>query len=317
MSTRPPPPLTPGRILYLAWHQPLADIRRSLREGGPVNQWRTAQGRHEMERAAARMPPVPAPSAGAPEVCFLTGKRFWYQTAFCAASLARVAPGAVRPVFHDDGTLDRHIQEEAARIFPGSSVITAPEIEARLEASLPVARFPTLRAHRQTFILLRKLTDIHAGRTGWRLFLDSDMLFFRRPAAVLDWLATPRTPLHMLDVKNAYGYPDALLSALGGHPIPPLVNTGILGLPSHGLDWDKLEHWDRTLLGQHGSSYYMEQALVALSLAGRSLEQLPADDYRLMPGDDECRTPTAVLHHYVDLSKRGYFRLAWRHVLTS
>jgi hypothetical protein len=43
----------------------------------------------------------------------------------------------------------------------------------------------------------------------------------------------------------------------------------------------------------------------------------PANDYRVMPTEAECRAPTAVLHHYVDTSKRGYFRHAWRHALAA
>jgi hypothetical protein len=60
--------------------------------------------------------------------------------------------------------------------------------------------------------------------------------------------------------------------------------------------------------------YYQEQALVALMLAGHDAQCLPSRDYLLLPDEAECRRPTAALHHYVDLSKRGYFRHAWRHV---
>lgn len=305
--------MTPGRLLYLLYHRPIATLRQSAREGGPVNQWITAANRRAMVRAATALAPRPAPPDGAPEVCFLTGKRLWYQTAFCAASLDRVSGGAVRPVFFDDGSLDPATLAEIARVFPGGRIVTAGEIATRLDTHLPAARFPTLREHRKKFILLRKITDIHAGHAGWRLFLDSDMLFFRRPVAVLDWLAQPDVPIHMLDVQNAYGYSDAVLSALAGHPIPGLINTGLLGLPSHELDWERLEHWNRTLLERHGSSYFMEQALVALSLANRPIRRLASDDYRLLPDEAECRRPTSVLHHYVDLSKQGYFRYAWRH----
>jgi hypothetical protein len=218
----------------------------------------------------------------------------------------------LRATFFDDGTFDSEMRDECARLFPGTRIETAAEIEARLETHLPAQRYPTLRAHRRSFILLRKLTDIHAGHDGWRLFLDSDMLFFRRPSELLAWLAAPASPLHMLDVRNAYGYSDEILGALCGRPIPALINTGILGLSSRELDWDKLEYWDHTLLERHGSSYYMEQALAALSLAGHQTIRLPATDYLLLPSEDEARRPTAVMHHYVDLAKRGYFRHAWR-----
>jgi hypothetical protein len=67
-----------------------------------------------------------------------------------------------------------------------------------------------------------------------------------------------------------------------------------------------------TLIGRHGTSYYLEQALAALLLAGQSTQPLPVADYRLLPSESECIAPTAILHHYVAESKRGYFRHAWR-----
>jgi hypothetical protein len=312
----PAPALTPGRIVYLGWHKPLAEIRRSFREGGPLSQWRTARGREEMKRAAAQLPPVPPPPAGAPEIHFLTGQRFWFQTAFCFWSLCHHAGRPLRAVIYDDGTLDATLRAECARLFPGARVVTAAEIEARLDTHLPTADFPTLRARRRNYPNLRKLTDVHAGEVGWRLVLDSDMIFFQRPAALLAWLDAPTRPLHMADVQDAYGYSPALLCALAGAPIPHLLNVGVCGLRSDGINWKQLEDWNRRLIEAEGTSYYEEQALTALMLAGRDAECLPAADYRLMPGDAECRSPTAVLHHYVDLSKRGYFRQAWRHCLS-
>jgi hypothetical protein len=317
MSTPSPSSFTPGRLVYLGWYQPLAAIRRSFREGGPLNQWRTACGRQEMEQAAARLPPLSPPAADAPEICFLTGRRFWFQTAFCFWSLCRHAGRPLRAVIYDDGSLDAARREECMRVFPGARLVTAAEIETRLDLHLPAARFPTLRARRLAYPNLRKLTDVHAGGRGWRLVLDSDMIFFRRPDALLAWLDAPSRPLHMADVQDAYGYSPALLRSLAGGPVPSRINVGICGLRSDAIDWDRLEYWNRSLIAAEGLSYYEEQALTALMLAGGEAECLPAADYRLMPGPAECRRPTAVLHHYVDLSKRGYFREAWRQVETA
>lgn len=286
-----------------------------MREGGPWRQWATRRGRLQMIAAARRLPPVPAPAADAPEIAYLTGRRFWYQTAFCAWSLRRAAGRDFSFVFHDDGTFDDELSAEAQRLFPGCRIVTARDTEAGLDLHLPAARFPALRGQRRTYLHLRKLTDFHAGREGWRAVLDSDMLFFRRPDALLAWLAAPDRPIHLVDVHNAYGYPDSTLAELAGGPVPVRVNVGICGLRSEGLDWNRIESWCARLLAAHGTSYYLEQALIALILAGQPALRLPANDYRLMPDDAECRHPTAVLHHYVDLSKRGYFRHAWKKVI--
>lgn len=300
-----------GRLLYWLWHKPRATVARSRREGGPVQQWRDACGRHAMITAARTLPPGPTPP-GASEVHFLTGRHFWYQTAFCAWSLARAAHRPLAPVFVDDGTIDDAFIRESTRVFPGSRVERASELESRLEAHLPREKFPALREQRRRYLHLRKLTDVHAGQHGWRLVLDSDLLFFRQPEALLRWLEQPAAPVHMVDVKDSYGYPAETLRELAGRPLPARLNVGILGLQSETIDWEKIEWWCAQLLARHGTSYYLEQALVALLLADAAALPLPPTDYVVLPSAVECRAPRAAMHHYVDLSKRGYFRHAWR-----
>jgi hypothetical protein len=265
-----------------------------------------------MMAAAARLAPVPAAPADASEVCLLTGRRFWYQTAFCFWSLCKHAGRPLRAAFFDDGTFDDSLRAECARLFPGARLVEARQIEAVLDEHLPVARFPTLRARRLAYPNLRKLTDVHAGAHGWRLVLDSDMLFFRRPDLLLAWLDAPAHPLHMVDVKDAYGYSQALMERIVGVPIPPRLNVGLCGLRSDELNWDQLESWCLRLQDAEGTSYFQEQALAAMWLAGRECVVAPPADFVLMPDEHEARQPHAVMHHYVDLSKRGYFRHAWK-----
>jgi hypothetical protein len=307
-----------GRLAYKLWHEPRAALARSRREGGPLEQWRDARGRDAMVAAAAHLPPTPPADPTSTPVCFLTGRRFWYQTAFCCWTLQRHAGRALQPVFIDDGTFDADLRRECQRLFPGCVIQGADDIDRHLDQRLPAARYPALRGQRRSYIHLRKLTDAHAGLAGWRVVLDSDMLFFRRPDFLLDWMAQPDRPIHMLDVQDSYGYPRATLEELAGGPVPSQLNVGICGLRSDAIDWELLEHWCAELLRRHGTSYYLEQALVALWMSrGPERCVLPAADYALMPGEAECRSPTAAMHHYVDLSKRGYFRHAWRNVFPS
>lgn len=270
-----------------------------------------------MRKAATRLPSLAPPGTGAKDVFFLTGRRFWYQTAFCFWSLRRQGGDALRLVLIDDGTIDAGVRSECERIFPGSRIVDAAEVTTRLNQVLPIARFPSLRRQRENYLHLRKLTDVHAGLEGWKLVCDSDMLFFRRPEMVLSWLSTPEAPLHMADVQDAYGYPEETLTELAHERLPSKVNVGVFGLLSDAIDWEKVEWWCTQLLQRHGTSYYLEQALCALLLSGKPRVELPAADYVLMPDEAECRRPRAVLHHYVAESKRGYFRHAWKHAQCS
>src|SRR3954470_19426870 len=100
-----------GRALYRVYYAPRAFARRCAREGA-LNLWRGARARRAMERAARRLPAVPCGSgADVPAVFFLTGRKFWYQTAFCAHSLLRHAARPPRIVVLDDGTLARPVAD--------------------------------------------------------------------------------------------------------------------------------------------------------------------------------------------------------------
>ncbi|MFA5058247.1 MAG: glycosyl transferase family 2, partial [Opitutaceae bacterium] len=261
-----------GRILYWLWHAPAGLMRNSLAAGGPVQQWITARGRRAMEQAAGALPPQEGlPARHLPELHFLTGRKFWYQTAFCLHSLQRHTGIVFRTVLHDDGTLAKDEAARLQRLFPGAEIRQRPDSDARLAALLPPPRYPHLHAERRRpYPNFLKLTDVHAGTRGWKLVLDSDMLFFRRPDFLLKWLQAPDRPLHMIDVQDSYGYPRPLLESLAGASLPARLNVGICGLRSEELDWDRLETWCWRLQEAAGTSYYLEQVLVAMLCAGRA-----------------------------------------------
>lgn len=306
-----------GRLAYLLWHAPSGMLRQSYAAGGPIEQWRDARARDEMIRAAGALVTAQTPAdPRCAELHFLTGKKFWYQTAFCLHSLQLHAGSVFRAVLHDDGSFDNATIDRLRHQFPAAEIRRRPDNDARVAELLPPGRFPFLHDRRRHYPNILKLTDAHAGARGWRLVLDSDMLFFRRPGFVLDWLARPDRPLHMVDIGDAYGYPLEAMAGLAGAPIPSRVNVGFTGLQSDAIDWERLEFWCRRLIETYGTQYYLEQALIAMLLAGRPCAVAPAEDYVVMPDENECRAPRAVLHHYVAGSKRWYFRRTWRQVTT-
>ena len=305
-----------GRALRLVVHTPVGLVRKSIQEGGPMEQRRTERGRQAMVEAARRLPEVVPPDADEGfEVHYLTGAKYWYQTVFCHASLQHHAPSRITPVLYDDGTLTQEYLDAVRGVIPWVRVETLSEIEARLDQHLPWSRFPTLRQRRIEQPLIRKVLDLHTGRPNWKMLLDSDMLFFQRPDWLLDWLASDdKKPAFMVDVVEAYGYSHALRSELvGGKPFPDRANIGIFGWRGADLDLDWLEHAVRTLLEQEGTHYNLTQGITSMLYAGLDCDVAPADDYVVLPSLEEGRHPTAVLHHYVAESKRSYFQHGWQH----
>ncbi len=306
-----------GKFLYQLWHRPMGRIRDSLNNGGPWEEKRTELGRREMEAAALTLR-IPSAAPGQPlELHLLTGRRFWYQTAFCLWSFAQHADRSLAPVIYDDGSLTDELRSPLLRLFPSARFVAQADTISRLDALLPGRKFPALRERWLNYPNIRKLTDPHLGRTGWKLVLDSDLLFFRRPEFLLNWLNAPVQPLHAVDCETSYGYSRALMNELAGGPVADLVNVGLTGLNSSELDWERLEHWCRTLIARERTSYYLEQALIAMLVAGRPCAVAPAADYITLPVLPEARECHAVMHHYVAHAKRWYFQHNWRRVVSS
>ena len=306
-----------AKLYRLCVRRPLNLARKSIREGGPIEQWKTRRERETMREVAAELPPLSPPprsSDGPLKVHFLTGSEFWDQTLFCFVSLQRHCDERITPVIYGDGSLDSEAKTRIRRVVPWAEFVVRSEIEDRLDACLPVSEYPALRERRIDYVHLRKLTDFHAGRTGWTLVLDSDMLFFDRPALLLDWLKDPEHSLHMLDAEESYGYSRELMEDLAEAPIPERVNVGMVGLRSEQIDWGTLEYWCRTMNEREHHSYLQEQALTAMLVAGRERTVAPRPEYLTLPPVAEGRSPSATLHHYVAESKRAYFQYGWRHV---
>ena len=301
-----------GKLLYHAWHRPIGQLRKIAAEGGPIETWRTARGHAAMIEAARKLPALPEFSGAPLELHLLTGRRFWDQTAFCLWTFGHYAARPLAPVIYDDGSLDDASRAPLQRLFPRLRFVPRAEIVARLDAHLPLAKFPHLRDRWLVYPNIRKLTDPHVGHTGWKLVLDSDLLFFRRPDFLLRWLDAPDRPLHAVDCETSYGYSRPLMDSLAGAPVAELVNVGLTGLDGAQIDWEKLEHWTATLHTREGTSYYLEQALIAMMVAGRDCAVAPAADYVTLPRPPEDRACAAVMHHYVASSKPAYFRRNWR-----
>jgi len=305
-----------GVILYKVYYSPKNFLLRLFRKG-IINTAVDHRAQQQMEQAAYKLKVVDNhDSADSPlEIHFLTGRKFWYQTIFCAYSFAQHTNIPIRPIIYDDGSLDSKYQEEILRIFPEAKIILNAEIEEYINEHLPEHKFPYLRERRRLQPHMKKITDIRVGSPGWKLVLDSDMLFFRTPEFLIDWLKSPQNPCYMVDVLNSYGYSNTLMTSLTQAEIPDRLNVGICGLNSDDIDWEQLEYWSKTMIDREGTTYYMDQALSAMLMSGKTCSIAPSDEYIAMPSREEGMQPHAIMHHYVDKSKPLYFRYGWKNVL--
>jgi len=301
--------MTPGRLFYLAYHRPRERLEEALDAALFERRDRA------MRAAAANLDPVNAlPATHLAPVRFLTGERFAHQTIFCARSLCETMELCPPFEFFDDGSLTAWHSALLLRLFPGSTVVSASESFAAVERRLPVNRFPSLRRARDYSPLMRKLLDLRVGREKPALYLDSDMLFFSRPHELAEWLRAPSGALHMTEPgPGAYVDAPAILESLLGRPIPAGVNTGIVGLDDHLIDWPALERTATALGDDRLTHKWAEQTLFAWLLGGLHAQPLDKNRYRVCSSRADLAFPAPVLRHYTHKSKMPYLAGEWRH----
>jgi glycosyltransferase involved in cell wall biosynthesis len=303
------------QAINFLYRNPRSKLQKYSRFGGYFNYRSMMNARKEMERRSMELPPVTSYADGLP-VYFLTGKNYLYQTLYCIQSLVKASTAHFEFILVDDGSFDSALIETMAKQLPAARVITAEQINENLQKVLPEVNYPYLRKKREVYPHLRKLTDVHTiPHNKWKLVLDSDMLFWRQPVEIISWLKDPQHPLHMVDCTEAYGYSQELMELLAGSTVKPLLNVGAIGLKSAAIDWNKLENWIKTMEEQEGGSYYLEQALSAMLIGNTHTTVLKAEAYIVNPSKNQIKNKTGILHHYVDLSKEGYFKQAWKHFL--
>ncbi len=300
------------QIINIFYRYPRSAVGKYKRFGGYLKYLEMIRERNRMNAASRDLPALTVDQEGI-KIYFLTGKKHFYQTLFCIHSINGATTMPLNYILVDDGSIDDRLYTRIKRQLPGATVISRQSIDERLEKYLPEEKYPNLHRKRRIYPHLKKLTDIHMlPFGGWKLVLDSDMLFFSTPDVLLNWLREPLQPVHMVDCIESYGYSHGLMSSLCGSPLPQLVNVGIIGLNSNDLDWIKIDDWIGRLEEQEGTSYYLEQALTAMIIAGRPSTVLPAAEYIVNPSPGTVLGKKGVLHHYVDISKMGYFKTAWR-----
>jgi hypothetical protein len=270
-----------------------------------------------MQRAAHALQPLALADWGMslPPVRFLTGARFFHQTAFCARSLTRACDTELRFEFFDDGSLRPADIALLTGLFPSARIVPEEDCVMRLNRHLPESDYPTLRTMRAFSPLTRKLLDLRAGLSGPSLYLDSDMLFFAPPRELIEWLRSPTGAIYMREPGEGGAYVDALpvLEEQLGDRIAPGVNTGIVALDDARIDWKTLERWAAQLSEAQRRHMWAEQTLMARQLTSLNARALSCDDYQVCTSRRDLTRTRPVMRHYVHKAKMPYVAGEWRH----
>ena len=303
------------RLIDIFYRHPKEHRKQINRFGGSVSYKKMLASEKDMILAIRTLKPISSEPGGFP-IYFLTGKKYIHQTIFCILSLSKVTKLPLNFVLVDDGSFDSELTQFVNENLPKSTIVSKSIIDANLNRVLPKNLFPYLHHKREVYPHIKKLTDIHTiSDHKHKLVLDSDMLFWSEPTAIIEWLKHPSGVLSMQDKIECYGYSKELMSSLCGTRVPDLVNVGVIGLTSSTINWSKIEEWCKVLESKEGETYFLEQALTAMIIAEAKHHVLNPQDYIVLPNDELIHSGKGTLHHYVDLSKKEYFLSAWKKML--
>lgn len=255
-------------------------------------------------------------TSGGCEVHVLTSARDWLNLLWALKTFYHYSRKRYPLVVHEDGSLGEQECRKLLAHFPGSRLVRASEAGPAVLAWLN--EYPRCRSFRAENNLSQKVFDvIWASRDDKILLLDSDLLFFEHPSALLDAIETQAcgSNLYNRDVASAYTVTSEDAKRICGVDLTPRINSGLALLNRDSLRLDWIEEF-LGLPGVTSHPWRIEQTLLALCGCRFSARLLPPEyDVRLERGG-----PFGPVRHYVGavrhlMYEEGMERLAARRFL--
>jgi hypothetical protein len=252
-----------------------------------------------------KLPPLPPFSENVYELHMLCGHRDVDMGIWASWSIMRFLDGQARLYVHSDGTLTKEDEVFWKRIIGEVIVIDRAESDRTVEASL-ASTTKHLYPWRCSNWASAQLVDVHYfGDAPSLLIMDSDVLTFSKPEAVVAALKSPVPKFSWcLDLRDAYSASPEVLKEVTGVDIPRRLCAGFLVTPRLGLDdflqldedMKKIDTDPRISVGHFWScqTYY---ALVAGRKPGS--EPFPESYSNISGNTDAGRT----LRHFVGIPK--------------
>ncbi len=214
----------------------------------------------ELETIGQWSPPA-ADSSSPVSVHVVTGEREWPAAAWALASWCCFTECEWPILIHDDGTLTERAATQLRASFPAARLIPRIEADAALQPLLMA--FPFCESFRAQHASALRVLDLPHFAAGERFIaLAPDVLFFRHPREIMDWVQTGELSSWLLaDHEAASGVSTAdARDELGIDPWPH-ASDAIALLQRTSLDLDFLD----TVLART-SLLSRDAALVATTL---------------------------------------------------
>jgi hypothetical protein len=253
-----------------------------------------ARARTQLLPRILSAPPIPVRD-GPLEVHMLLHHQRILEGIWALYSFAHFSRVGCQILVHSDGSLTdtdaRHLQQ----VLPGVRMISRQEADQVVEPHLhELGLSRSIRFRRELVFGLKLFDPFFFGEQASFFLLDSDVLFFRRPAELLS-----EEPTSLYSPDNGFRYclgPEVMQALLGG-PCIAGFNPGVVRTRRTVLDLAFVEQClERQEFWGSGTRphYYAELTLWAMQLTIAGARPLPAS-YAITPPLDG---PIPVSGHY-------------------
>jgi hypothetical protein len=201
------------------------------------------------------------------------------------------------PFIHEDGSLTDADVETLQRNFPDARVIRRTEADRELDRVLEP--YPTCReTRRQHNWFLKNFDTWHYAPHERFIVIDSDIVFFRRPDLVMDWITSGADSVWVMeDTREKYALPRAEIEELLGFPLWKKVNSGLDLLPRAAFDLDLAEKYFSLCGPRAREFHFLEQTFFAVTGAAWGKGGALPPEYEISWGN--FRRRDGVCRHYV------------------
>jgi hypothetical protein len=258
-------------------------------------------------RRVLDQPPLPVPEPAPGDVCVhvLTKQNECLFALWACRSLLERLDRPLPVFIHADGSLTpRHVALMKSSL-PGVRVVTRTEADRLARERL--SGLPKCLRLRKTNVLSIKLFDPWiVQETGDVILLDSDVLFFRQPAEVLQWLDDPESRVNRWNVESGWAGTPAAIRERGGTAKEGSPGKGInsgFGLVTRAsICFSAIESW---LTGiDRPNDWLIEQNIYGWLSEVAGTARLPLEYH--VANASGLRPDASVSIHYVG-SVRGFF----------
>ena len=251
------------------------------------------------------------------EIHAFTSRQDWLNLIWGLKSFYKFSKRRYRLCIHEDGSLDTEAFEQLAKHFPDARIISRTEAEHRVFEKLK--DYPRTLAFRKKNLLAPKITDFITYLNSDRMLVfDSDILFFKEPAILLQRIESKTYRLNTFnsDFDSAYTINPVETERLLNFKVLPCFNSGLGLAHKNSIRYDWLEEFLALPGITEGHFWRIEQTLYALCSSRYGTELLP-DEYSLYLqkgiGDRPFRHYVGAIRHLLysegmrEIIRLGYF----------